>query len=64
VSKKKKKRKKKKSFVLSVRFPPDKLPALDRYVSRLQREHPGGNWTRSSAGLGMILRHLETEEAK
>ena len=53
-----------KSFVLSVRFPPSKLKDLDAYVKKLKKEQPGGNWSRSSAGLRLVLQGLEKEKKK
>jgi hypothetical protein len=35
---------------------------IDRHVKRLNREAPGGNWSRSSAALNLILRALEQAE--
>jgi hypothetical protein len=51
-----------KDAVISCRFPPDKLDALDAYVNRLQGENPGVNWTRSSAGLNLMLKGLVPAE--
>ena len=50
-----------KGFVLSVRFPPEHLPQLDAYVKRKKKENPGLSWTRSSAGLNLILQGLFRE---
>jgi hypothetical protein len=60
---KKKTKKKKvevdKTYVLSVRIPVADLVRLDRYVESLQRDHPGAKWSRSSAGLNLILTGLD-----
>ena len=50
-----------KDHVVSCRFPPGRLAELDAYVERQKEINPGGNWTRSSAGLNLMLLGLRPE---
>lgn len=44
--------------MVSFRCPAGLLKDLDHYVAELQREQPGGNWSRSSAALNLVAHGL------
>jgi len=51
-----------KPAVISFRASEELVGRLDVYVEKLKREHPGGNWSRSSAALNLVAGALLNEQ--
>jgi hypothetical protein len=54
-----KKKKLTKPTVVSFRCPDETLALLDAYLEELRAQSPGGNWTRSSAALNLVIQSLK-----
>jgi len=48
-----------KPTVVSFRCPEETLFHLDAYLEELRVQTPGGNWTRSSAALNLVIKALK-----
>jgi len=52
-----------KTTVVSFRVQDSTVAKLDAYLEKLRAESPGGNWTRSSAALNLVIQKLEELDA-
>lgn len=59
MARRKKKTKITKPTVVSFRCPDETLADLDAYLEELRVQSPGGNWTRSSAALNLVIQALK-----
>jgi hypothetical protein len=56
------KKKKPKQTAIGFRMDAKLAKRIDKHVARLERQTPGGSWTRSKAALNLVLRALDDIE--